>query len=625
MDPRLLNHYNQELQHVREMGAEFARHFPKIAARLGVDGIEVSDPYVERLLEGFAFLAARVQLKLDAEFPRFTQRMLEILYPQFLAPTPSMLIAQFRPDMTDGNLARGFGVPRGSSLHGLLGKGDLTACEFRTAHDVHLLPLEVASAAYFSYAPDLPLPQLPGGNRIRGGLRIRLKAGPGLAIADLDLARLPVYLCGGDETAWKLHELALGACVGMLVLPPQRPAPWYQFVPAANVRPLGFDDEQALLPMTLRGFQGYRLVHEYFAFPQRFAFVDLHGLAGPARRCKGDEIEIVLLFSRGETALESLVSEANVSLFCSPAINLFSRRADRIHVGDGSFEYHVVADRTRPMDFEIYDIESVTGYGAGGIEAQREFLPFYAAFHSEPPEHPAYYTRQREPRLLSPEQQRAGTRSSYVGSEVFLALVDPEEAPYSAELRQLAIDVLCTNRDLPLQMPVGVGKTDLTLASSAPVVGVRVLKGPSRPRSSLRQGNVGWQFINHLSLNYLSLLDIDAREGAAALRQMLELHALGGDNATLRQIEGVRSVTVRPLVRRLPLPGPVAFGRGLEVGIEVDDLAFQGASAFLFGAVMERFFARHVSVNSFTETVLRSSGRGEIMRWMPRCGNRPIV
>ncbi len=625
MDPRLLRYYNQELQHVREMGAEFARQFPKIAARLGVDGIEVSDPYVERLLEGFAFLAARVQLKLDAEFPRFTQRMLEILYPQFLAPTPSMLIAQFRPDMNDGNLASGFVIPRGSSMRSQLGKGDATACEFRTAHEVRLLPLEVAAASYFSYAPDLPLPQLPGGSRIRGGLRIRLRAGAGLTIADLDLARLPLYFGGGDEVSMKLYELALGACAGMLVLPPQRPAPWYQFLPATQVRALGFEDDEALLPVTLRGFQGYRLVHEYFAFPQRFTFVDLHGLGAPARRCTGSELEIVLLFSRGDAALESVVSEANVSLFCAPAINLFHKRAERIQVGDGSYEFHVVADRTRPMDFEIHDIESVTGYGAGGVQAQRDFLPFYAAFHTEAPEHPAYFTQQREPRLLSPEQQRKGTRSSYVGSEVFIALVDPEEAPYAAELRQLAVTALCTNRDLPLQMPVGVGKTDLTLDSAAPLACIRVLKGPSRPLSSLRQGNVAWQFINHLSLNYLSLLDNDARQGAAVLREMLELYALGGDGATLRQIEGLRSVKVRPLVRRFPLPGPVTFGRGLEVELEVDELAFQGASPFLFGAVMERFLTRYVSINSFTETVLRSDSRGEIMRWVPRCGNRPIV
>src|SRR4051794_14447658 len=151
MDPRLLRYYNQELQHLHEMGAEFAQQFPKIAARLGIDGIEVSDPYVERLLEGAGFLAARVQLKLDAEFPRFTQRLLEILYPNFLAPTPSMLVAQFRPQPDEPNLAQGVTIARGSALRSQLGKGDTSTCEFRTAHELTLWPLELTAAEYFSF------------------------------------------------------------------------------------------------------------------------------------------------------------------------------------------------------------------------------------------------------------------------------------------------------------------------------------------------------------------------------------------------------------------------------------------------------------------------------------------
>lgn len=624
MDPRLLRYYNQELAHVREMGAEFALQFPKIAARLGMDGIEVSDPYVERLLEGFAYLAGRIQLKLDAEFPRFTQRMLEIIYPQYLAPTPSMLIAQLKPDLNDSNLVRGFTVPRGSVTRSLLGKGDLTSCEFRTAHDVRLFPLEVAAASYFAFAPDLPLPQLPGGNRIKGGLRIRLKLSGDLDFSQIDLPNLPVYLSGSDEVAFKLHELALGACVGMLVVPTQRPLGWYEFIEPGNVGSIGFEDEQALLPVTLRGFQGYRLVHEYFAFPQRFLFLDLKGLAKGLRRCDGKEVEIVLLFSRGDAALQNIVDVANVSLFCTPAINLFSKRVDRIHLSDSVYEYHVVPDRTRPMDFEVYDIESVTGFGTGA-EAERRFLPFYADFHTEEVQHNAYYTFQREVRLPSAKQKRTGYRSSYIGSEVFVSLVDPLEAPFAATLKQLSILALCTNRDLPLQMPVGAGPTDLTLDATAPTVAIRAIKGPSKPYSSLREGNVAWQFINHLSLNYLSLLHASESEGAAALREMLDLYSLSDDPALTKQIDGLRAVRVRPLVRRFPLPGPVTFGRGLQIDLEVDDLSFQGASPFLFGAVMERFLARYVSLNSFTETVLRSSSRGELMRWKPRCGTRPIV
>jgi type VI secretion system protein ImpG len=624
MDPRLLRYYNQELRHLREMGAEFAAEFPKIAARLGMDGVEVSDPYVERLIESFAFLAGRVQLKIDAEFPRFTQRLLEILYPQFLAPTPAMVVARFQPDLSDGNLAAGFRIPRGSTLSSLTGRGGETPCEFRTAHELKLLPIEIAEARYFTSAPDLPLTQLAHGNRIKGGLRLKLRAGGGLAFNAIDLTRLSLHFSGIDEVAYKLNELVHGACLGVLALPAERPAPWRELLPASSVRPVGFADEEALLPVSLRGFQGYRLLHEYFAFPQRFLFADVLGLERAAARCEGAELEVVLLFSRADPSLESVVDASNVALFCTPAINLLSRRAERIHLSESAYEHHVVPDRTRPMDFEVYEVESVTGYGTGA-DSQREFLPFYAAFHTEAAGRQAYYTVQREPRLPSTTQLTRGARSSYLGSEVFVSLVDADEAPYPEGLRQLGVKVLCTNRDLPLSMPVGQGKTDLTLGSAAPVLSVRVLKGPSRPASSLREGSVAWQFINHLSLNYLSLLDADAGEGAAALREMLGLYALAGDQAIVRQIDGLRAVRVHPRVRRLPMSGPIAFGRGLEIELEVDELSFQGGSAFLFGAVMEHFLARHVSMNSFTETVLRSGTRGELMRWTPRCGERALV
>jgi type VI secretion system protein ImpG len=624
MDPRLLRYYNQELQYLREMGAEFAQQFPKIAARLGMDGIEVSDPYVERLLEGAGFLAARVQLKLDAEFPRFTQRLLEIVYPNYLAPTPAMLIAQFQPLLTETNLASGFTLPRGTGMHSQLGKDDLTACEFRTAHDVTLWPLELKQAEYFSFAPDLPLTSLPIARSIKGGVRLKFQITGGLTADKLDLDRLTLFLSGSDEIAHKLHELCLGAPLGALVAPAQRPWPWHRFLPAHNIQPLGYRDSEALLPVTARGFQGYRLMQEYFAFPQRFLFIDVAGLGPALRRHSGDQFEVVLLFSRGDAALESVVDATNFSLFCAPAINLFPKRTDRIHLSDRTYDYHVVPDRTRPLDFEVHSVTDVVGYGVGS-DSERTFLPFYEAHHTEHPDHDAYFTMQREPRLPSASQKRTGNRSSYAGSETFLSLVDPAEAPYSSDLRQLAVTALCTNRDLPLMMPLGLSKTDFTLESAAPIEGIRSVKGPSKPRSPAWEGAVAWRFISHLSLNYLSLQDTDKHEGAGALRQMLELYASSTEAGLRKQIEGVRSVRVQPLTRRLPLPGPITFGRGLEIELELDELAFQGGSAFLFGCVMEQFFARYVSINSFTETVLRTAGRGEIMRWVPRCGERPIL
>jgi len=624
MDPRLLRYYNQELQHLREMGAEFSRQFPKIAGRLGMDGIDVSDPYVERLLEGVGFMAARVQLKLDAEFPRFTRRLQEIVYPNFLAPTPSMLIAQFRPQPDDTNLAQGLAIPRDSILRSAPCRGDSVACEFRTAQDVALWPLEISSAEYFSFAPDLPLTSLPVAQRIKGGVRLRLKTTAGLQFQQLRLERLPLFLSGSDEIACKLHELCLGACAGMLVAPAGRPWPWHQFLHAANVQPLGYGDGQALLPSTLRSFQGYRLLQEYFAFPQRFLFIDLQGLGPAVRRCAGDELEVVLLFERGDPGLESVVDASNFSLFCAPAINLFPKRADRIHLGDGSHDCHVVPDRTRPMDYEVYEVTSVTGHGVGS-DSERSFVPFYAAYHAEAQGHAAYFTTQREPRLLSESQKRNGFRSSYVGSEVFISLVDPDEAPYRHDLRQLSITTLCTNRDLPLHMPLGTGTGDFVLDHAAPVAGIRCIKGPSQPHSPLWEGAAAWRFISHLSLNYLSLLNTEGGEGAQALRQMLALYASSMGGGMQRQIDALSSVSAAPVVRRLKGAGPISFGRGLRIELEVDEMGFQGGSAFLFGSVMEEFFARYVSINSFTETVLRSGSRGEIMHWEPRCGTGLII
>ena len=637
MDPRLLQYYNIELQHLREMGAEFAEQFPKIAARLGMNGLEVTDPYVERLIEGVGFLAARVHLKLDAEFPRFTQALLETVYPHYLAPTPSMVVAQFTPDPNEPALAAGVTVPRGSTMQGVMGGDDATACEFRTAQDLSLWPLEIVSASYFSYAPDLPLNALPIAQRIKGGVRLTLKATAGLKFSQISLDRLSLYLTGRSDVANGLYELCVASGLGALVLPGKGASRWHEFLPASAIQPAGFSDAEALLPVTLRSFQGYRLLQEYFAFPQRFRFLEISGLRRAISRVDGSELELVILLGRGDANFESVVDASNLALFCTPAINLFPKRADRIHVTDATYEYHVVPDRTRPIDFEVYEVTSVVGHGVGA-DSEQEFRPFYAAYSSdEEHEHTAYFTTRREPRLISTEQRRRGARSSYIGSEVFLGLVDSAQAPFRGDLRQLSIQTLCTNRDLVLHLPVGIAKSDFALDVAAPVMKIRVISGPSRPAAPIADGSVSWRAVSHLSLNYLSLVNSTAQDGAAALRDLLELYASSGDVSARKQIDGVRFVRVNPVVRRVPpptrdrasgakSPAPrLAFGRGLEISVEVDELAFEGGSAFLLGSVLAQFFSAYVSINSFTETVLRSPGRGEIHRWVPQWGVRPTL
>ncbi|MBL0726390.1 type VI secretion system baseplate subunit TssF [Piscinibacter sp. HJYY11] len=626
MDPNLLRHYNDELTHLREVGAEFAQEFPKIAARLSLDGLEVTDPYVERLLEGFAFLAARIQLKLDAEHPKLIQHLLETVYPGFLSPVPSMVVARMRPDPLDPNLTKGFTLKRGSALTAEMTRGQNTRCEFRTAHDVTLWPIEITSVQYFTHAPDLPLAHLPVARQVKGGLRIKLKLHGGLSFRQLKLDHLPLFISAPDEVAFRLHELVLGNTVATWVAGANdRKRPMQGFADAESLQPLGFSDDEALLPETLRGFSGHRLLQELAAMPQRFLFFDVQDLARRLDPVEGAEAEIVLLFSRGDAALESLVDAGSLALFCTPAVNLFSKRLDRIQMaasGTGSWEHHVVPDRTRPMDYEVHTLESVTGYGTAQV-AEQKFLPLYASYHDESRNHGAYFTVRREPRLLSSRQRQDGPRSAYVGQEVFVSLVDPQAAPYREDIRQLSLTALVTNRDLPTLLPGNA--TTWTLDAAGPAGRIETLRGPTRPVQRLARGDVGWSLVSLLTLNYLSIAGDDPKRAAATLRNLLALHGPEQDVAWAKQVESLQWVEAKSVVRRLPFPGPLTFGCGVEVTALVDELGFQGSSAFLLGQVLSQFFARHASTNSFCETVLRSATRGEIFRAKPRIGEKAVL
>jgi type VI secretion system protein ImpG len=624
MDPRLLEYYNQELKFIRETGSEFAQEFPKIAARLGLSGIECADPYIERLIEGFAFLAGRIQLRIDSEFPRFTQHLLQMVYPDYLCPMPSAAIVQMSPTLGDAALAKGFELPRGSVLTAQRSVDAATACEYRTAHAVTLWPLEIIEATYRAYAGDFP-PGLPLSGVPQAVFRIKLRATAGLKLSQVAVQELPVFFSGADNVSHRLYENLLGAAMGVFLVAPGQRRVTGSFHPKDCIRALGFGDNEALLPPTPRTFQGHRLLKEYFSFPARFLFVGLGGIADGLRATDAHETEIVIPLSRYDPVLEGSVSTDDLALFCTPAINLFAKRADRIHMTRQGHEHHVVPDRTRPMDFEVYSVTAVTGFGEG-IEAQREFLPFYAVYDERAElEDDAYFTLRRTPRMLSERQRRVGTRTNYVGSEIFLSLVDSREAPYSEELRQLGVETLCTNRDLPLRMPLGSQRGDFSLEDSAPVESVRCRKGPTPPFPAHAPGESSWRLIGLLAQNYLSLLDNNAKQGAEALRELLSLCTVQSEAHVRKQVTALRSASCRQIVRRLPTRGPVTFGRGIEAVLEIDEAGLGGAGAFLMGAVLRHYLTRHVSINGFVETVLNVTGRGEVMRWPTTNGARPVI
>jgi type VI secretion system protein ImpG len=633
MDRRLLTHYNRELAHLRETAAEFAREFPKIAGRLALDreAKEVCpDPFVERLLEGFAYLAARVQVKLDAEFPEFTQGLIETIYPHYLCPTPSMAVVQFEPILHDTSLPAGFCIPRGTTLRSPLSRGQRTPCEYRTAHPVTLWPLRIADVSYhtreliqFSLSPALGT---------RALLRIRLEAAPGVDFSKLSLNSLPLFLRGADDLPDAIYEQIFRSGIGVIAVKPKAIPTSAQFSPAKlSIQALGFSSEHALLPETSRSFSGYRLLREYFALRLRFLFFELTALQPLLRHCPGNEIDLLVLFKDQDLRLENRVDANSIALFCSPAINLFERRLDRIPLDHRHYEYQVIPDKTRPFDFEVFDIQAVTGFGAQTGEEQ-PFLPFYLTRERLSEQAPSsslqlrgFYTTRRAERHLTAKERQFGRVHSYIGSDVFLSLVDPSNAPYKSDLQQLGVTALCTNRHLPMEFLADQGRTDFTIEINAPVGTIRCVTGPTPPQPALAQGAEAWRLISHLSLNYLSLKDSENGEGANTLRELLRLYVDASDRPAQKQIEGVISTTVEPIIRRLETPGPITFVRGMEVTVEFDELSFEGVGVFVFGAVLAEFFRRYVSINSFTETVVKTRQRQEIMRWAAHPGQRGIV
>ena len=626
MDPKLLDYYNKELLFMRELGSEFAALHPKIARRLGMNGTEVADPYVERLIESFSFLSARTQIKLDAEFPRFMQRLLEVLQPNYLSPTPAMSVAQIFPGVSKGDSRGGFTVPRGTAFHSNATAGENTACEFRSGQDVTVWPIELVSARLTGTPADVErLDRFESAQGpVRGALRLRLRTNgerPFGALGRID--RIPIYVKSNEPTASQLLELLHSASVASLVHAPTSGAIDSHVVTANPVIHEGLGPAEGLLPLDWNMFHGHNLLREFFVFPERFNFFTLAGLAPGLARIPGHDVEIVVLLTRAPGALERTLEVDQLALFCTPIVNLFNRRIDRAEEVLDPSEIHVVPDRTRPLDFEVHSISRVSTHGSVDDDPNA-FRPLYESIGDDRGNHRRYFSVRREPRLPSETILRYGHRSSYIGNEIFISLVDQREAPHAGKMPQLSVASRLTNRDLPTMLPRN-GTADLTVSDSYPITSVGMIKAPSSPRPSFEQGELAWRLVRQLAFNHLPLVDLSDREGGQALRDMLKLFVGSTEDTQLRQIDALVGSRLESATRRLPGTGPLVYGRGVVCTLSVDESRLSGGSPYLFGLVLEQYLARHVSVNAFSQTVLESRQRGLLKCWPIRAGNRGIA
>lgn len=611
---------------MRASAAEFARLHPKIARRLGMHGTEVADPYVERLIEAFCFMSARMRIKLDAEFPRFTQRLLEVIYPNYVSPTPSIAVAQFHPELSAGDLTNGFEVPRGTPLFSKVPDGEVTACEFRSSHNVSLWPIEIVSAQLAGAPPDIYAVDcgLPPQVQVKGSVRLRLRVEGELNFSDIKgLDRLPVYLKGDEKIASHLFELLHSSAAATLTGVPGQLAEHPHVVVQDALVPEGLQPQQSVLPLAWNAWHGHNLLHTYFACPSCLYFFALQHLSAGLSRIHGQEAEIVILLTRDTQALRGLVDKEQFALFCTPVVNLFPRRTDRLEMNTSQTEFHLVPDRARPTDYEVFSVSEMLGQRSEG-DAGVTFRPMFQTLNQDEGDHGRYFSLRRDLRRESDSARKYGTRTAYTGTEVFVSLVDQHEAPYGETLRYLSVQALLTNRDLPRLVPRN-GVSDLRVADSVPVKSVGLIRPPSAPMPAFAQGEMAWRLIRQLGFNYLPLLELDAREGAQALRDMLRLFVDSQDAVATRQISALIGSHIEPVTQRLPGNGPLVYGRGVQCTLTVDEDGFSGISPYLFGLVLEQYLARHVAINMFTQTRLESMQRGLIAHWPVRMGKRGVV
>lgn len=618
MDPRLLRAYNDELIYLRETAREFGEEYESVAGRLGLATPTEVDPYVERLLEGVAFLAARVNLKLQDQFPEFTQHLLQAIQPHYLAPTPSMCVVAFEPQMADQSLVPGFELPRGTELTSVAKDQGGAVVTFKTGHPVTLWPLQITEAEYLATRAAVAPFAAAAGVRAEAGLRLRFAGAGGVPLSKIAPADLSIYLDGAEMIPGELYRQIIGESLAVIARSATSGAGqqgWFKLpLPEQD----GFEDECALLPHEQRSFRGYRLLSEYFACPERFQFIRLRELAaafaGSAEAC-----DVVLLFSRNAPALAKAIGPSNFRLFATPAINLFEKQLGRVQVRPYEHEFQVMPDRTRPLDFEVYRVLEVTAYGAQNGDP-RPVAPLYAfgALLYDWREAVFFATRLKR-RRLSTKEQRLRRRTDYLGTETWLSLTAPGDAASVDRISELAVRALVTNRELPELLRFG-GATDFNL-SGGPVRSVTVVRSPTRPQPPMGLADGAWRVISHLTPNYASLAPTD-HDDPSILRDHLALYGRIEDAMTRRQVDGVLSVKSEPVTRRVPGHDRLAFARGLRIKLKLDDVSYENARMFLFSAVLERFLAEFATVNSFTECVFESVQEGTFVQWPPRVGRR---
>jgi type VI secretion system protein ImpG len=608
MSDELLPYYERELTFIRQMAAEFKEKYPKIAGRLLLEPHTCEDPHVERLIEAFALLSARVHLKLDDEFPEITEALLDTLYPHYLKPVPPQGIVQFQLDPAQSPATAATEIPSGTAIHSRPEFGDI--CSFRTCYPVTLWPLRV-SAASISTTNRFTSPGSSAG--VAAVLRIQVECLGALRFAQLPIQSLRFYLNGETAAVHTLYEFLFLNTLRVSLRAVGSQGGAEAVLPAASLQQVGFAPDEGILPYSDRSFIGYRLLQEYFTFPEKFLFFDLVGLDRISLSDFGGAFEILISLKETEykhrlIALEQSVSAGTFQLGCAPFVNLFERIAEPIRISQTKSEYRVIPDQHRQLSTEIYSVDRVVS-STPYLQEPQTYEPFYSLRHGRDDTQKRFWYAHRRPSF----------RKNDDGTEVYLSLVDLDFNPALPAVEMLSLRVTCTNRDAASRLRFSGDFGELEPEGLA-LVRARCLRKPTATaRPPLRRG-LQWRLISHLSLNHLSIVD----QGREALQEILRLYDFNDDPAIRKQIAGIVNVASKPCVSRIASKTGVTFCRGTDVTIEFDEDEYVGTGVFLLSSVLQKFLGLYTALNSFSRLNVRTS-KGVLKQWPPLAGEQILL
>ncbi len=611
MADELLQYYEKELAYIRQMGAEFSKEHPKIAGRLGVSTDTIEDPHVSRLVESFAYLNARIHHKLDDDFPELSDAILGVLFPHYQRPIPSMSIVQFSPDPEQ--LDSKYHLPANTLLETEQFQGE--NCRFTTAYPVDMYPIVVEEASLLGR----PF-STPGSAAVRGAggvLKLVLKTfNKDISFSDLKPETLRFYLKGQPQHIHPLYELLLNNVQNVVMTTSEvdvKPI----YLGNEAVQPVGFDIAEGILPYPPSSFIGYRLLTEYFVFPEKFMFIDIAGIADQMPENAEESLHLYIYLQDSDVELENNINESTFMLGCSPAINLFDHKVDPIKIDHTRTEYQVIPDSRRPIGYEIYSIDKVTASTSSGEKC--EYLPLYGVTHAHNEKtDQVFWCSQRRSSKLSPHQRDDGT-------DIFLSLVDLHFNPNLPDDRTLIIDTLCSNRDLPSKLPFNLNHPKLQCVQAAPPSEkIRFLAQPTGTVRPALRNAARWRLISHLNLNHLSITG--GPDATEALKEILRLYDFKESSVTRALIESVDSVSAKSVSAPLNIDGHTTMCRGIEITITLNDSQLTGSSSFLFASVLEHFFGLYCSINSFTRVLVKLKNKeGYLKKCPPRAGQKILL